>query len=230
MSTTDHFYTISAGERDAATNQYGYHWENIACYVFATQASASVPLFRLYNGGNGDHFYCINVSERDAAASGGEYVMEGVACYVFPQQRPGTVPLFRIANPENGDHFYVTSEAERDQALTYGYKAEGVACYVFPQQSSGTVPLFRMFNGQAPIQEATDYEIFWISYDTSHGTIQENIVDSVYSEKIQNHTKVPESSELSGSQTVTETTGWSNRDFCKGWSQGAGKCSLCGWR
>jgi hypothetical protein len=77
-------------------------------------------------------------------------------------------------------------------------------------QQAGAVPLYRLWNRPFPIQEATGYDINWISYDTSNGTIQETSVDSIYSLKLTNDTAVQQTSELDGSQTVTDTTGWSN--------------------
>jgi hypothetical protein len=81
----DHFYTTNKREAEQAAHS-GYHSEGIACYVLPTnqrrRVSFAVPLYRLYNSGNGDHFYTTNSSERDAAAHGG-YAYEGIACYVL---------------------------------------------------------------------------------------------------------------------------------------------------
>jgi hypothetical protein len=144
----DHFYTTSAAERDSAAAS-GYVVEGAACYVPTTLPDSppvfgTIPLFRLYNPGNGDHFYTTSAAERDTAAGGG-YSIEGVACYVFGSATEGTTPLFRLYNPGNGDHFYTISAAERDSAVSGGYVSEGAACWVFAGSRVRTTPFFRLY-------------------------------------------------------------------------------------
>ena len=82
--TGDHFYTTNQAEANKAASSYGYTSEGIACYVLRNKRNVpfAIPLYRLYNSGNGDHFYTTSASERDSAAQGG-YSKEGTACYVL---------------------------------------------------------------------------------------------------------------------------------------------------
>jgi Common central domain of tyrosinase/Repeat of unknown function (DUF5648) len=145
----DHFYTISAAERDNAIASFGYQSEGIACYLFASAPSGIIPLFRLLNPQNGDHFYTASLEERDNAVVNLGFQAEGIACHAFAQQSVGTTPIFRLLHPESGDHFYTTSAGERDNAVaSFGYQTEGVACYAFDTQAPGTSALYRLLNAQ----------------------------------------------------------------------------------
>jgi Repeat of unknown function (DUF5648)/Clostridium epsilon toxin ETX/Bacillus mosquitocidal toxin MTX2 len=207
MAIGDHFYTTSTYERDNATNRFGYHWEEIACYVLPAAVGSAVALWRLYNWSTGDHFYTVSTAERDAAVKAG-YTLEGIAAWT-PSQGGSAVPLFRLKNTE-GDHFYTDSVNEREAMEKTGYNPEGVACYVYATEEAGTVALFRMWNRPHPIQQATEFRISSISYDTAHGTIQSTHLDSLYSIVIKNASSVPQSSQVEGTQAVTDTTGWSS--------------------
>jgi len=127
----DHFYTMSAAERNNAVTADGYTYEGIAAYVFSTQVAGSVPLYRLYSAAAGDHFYTTSAAERDRAAAADGYHYEGIAAYVFSMQVPKSVPLYRLYSSAQGDHFYTTSAAEsKNAAAVDGYTYEGIACYV----------------------------------------------------------------------------------------------------
>lgn len=148
----DHFYTMSAPERDNAIRQYGYQTEGVACYVFSTASLNLVPLHRLLQTQIGDHFYTTSDAERDNAVQQNQYRTEGGACYVHSAQAPNTVPLYRLLNAQNGDHFYTASAVERDNAVgQYGYQNEGTACFVLPAQVGGSVPLFRLLKTTDPV-------------------------------------------------------------------------------
>jgi hypothetical protein len=129
----DHFYTMSAEERDGAVNTFGYRLEGVTCNLYEREVSGTVPLFRLYHGPTGDHFYTVSADERDGAVNTFGYVFEGITGFVYRTQVPGTIPLFRLYNGGVGDHFYTTSSQERDGAInTFGYVDEGVAAFVLP--------------------------------------------------------------------------------------------------
>jgi hypothetical protein len=63
----DHFYTVSAAERDGAIANAGYTDEGVACHVFLSAQAGTAPLLRLFGGMSGDHFYTTSAAERDAA-------------------------------------------------------------------------------------------------------------------------------------------------------------------
>jgi hypothetical protein len=134
-----HFYTTSLPERDNAISAFGYASEDIACYVFSSQSSGTVPLYRLLKGS--DHFYTTSASERAHAIANLGYQSEGTACYTFETRQNGTVPLYRLLKDT---HFYTISASERDQAIAnLGYQSEGTACYV-SAGPTGTVPFYRL--------------------------------------------------------------------------------------
>lgn len=80
----DHFFTISDNERDNAVSNMGYERKGNIGFCARNEVPGSVPLYRLYNGGNvTDHFYTISRDERDNAVSNLGYVREGVECWVW---------------------------------------------------------------------------------------------------------------------------------------------------
>jgi hypothetical protein len=136
--TGNHFYTTSATERDNAVNHLGFKYEGIAGYVFSTQVTGSVPLYRLVLATSTvlDHFYTTSAAERDNAVKTYSYKYEGIQCYVLPTQMKGTTPLYRLVNSKP-DHFYTISSPEKDNAVkSYGYKYEGIASYIFATNQS----------------------------------------------------------------------------------------------
>jgi serine/threonine protein kinase/ribosomal protein L33 len=130
-TTGDHFYTMSAAERNNAVAAYGYRNEGIAYYTFSGPVANSVPLYRLVSTTTGHHFYTTSASERDKAVAAYGYRYEGIACYVFSSAVPKSVPLYRLYNSKNNDHLYTTSAAESKNAVAvFGYTYEEIACYV----------------------------------------------------------------------------------------------------
>jgi hypothetical protein len=148
---SDHFYTTDAFEAARAMGRSGYHWEGIACGVFAPQAGqpvGSIAFFRLFNPDTGDHFYTIDVNERDRAISQYGYRSEATACFIFSVASPQLIPLYRLWNGEAHDHFYTTDVNERDRArVVSGYADEGTAGFVFPTGVPSGVPtaLYRIY-------------------------------------------------------------------------------------
>lgn len=148
--SNDHFYTTSSAERDNAFAFLGYIEEGIACYVYTSQASGTIPFYRYMNSSTHDHFYTTSLTEGNNAAAHLGYKGEGTACFVFATQRAGTQPLYRLVSPSSGDHFYTTSTDEADGAVSiYGYQREGVACYVFTGLVAQTSPLYRLLESSS---------------------------------------------------------------------------------
>jgi hypothetical protein len=145
MPAGDHFYTLSAAERDNALAQFGYIDEGIACNAFAWQAPGTVPLLRLYHPGTNDHFYTTSPQEAANAVTMYGYQAEGTACFVFDLAGAQRLPLLRLLNATTGDHFYTTSQPEATNAVnTFGYTSEGTACFVPDATVAGTTPLLRL--------------------------------------------------------------------------------------
>jgi hypothetical protein len=215
VTTGDHFYTTAANERDDAVNQDGYHVESIACYVLTNQAAGSAAFMRLFNASVDDHFYTTSVDEANSAVAHAGYHMEGTACYILATQEANTAPLFRLFNdhdPKHHDHFYTNSAQERDMAVANdGYSYEGIAGFVYADSQPGDcLPLWRLFNQPHPVQQAKAFNLTAISYDTAKATVQATTAVNLYEDDIANNTSVSQTSELDGSQTVTDTSGWSN--------------------
>ena len=113
---TDHFYTVSAAERDAAVG-FGYTYEGVAWKCPAPKAA----VYRLFNGA--DHFFTTNYDEVGLAVSVG-YRVEAVQFFAAAE---GT-PVYRLYN--GTEHFYTTNAAERDKCKADGWNDEGIAFYI----------------------------------------------------------------------------------------------------
>ncbi|KAF9552716.1 hypothetical protein CPC08DRAFT_789314 [Agrocybe pediades] len=85
LTVTDHFYTTSVAERDAAINKLGFTNEGIAGYVYNDTLCDGLPLYRLYSGKVQNHFYTMDAAERDnmVANDPDGYVYEKIAAYMF---------------------------------------------------------------------------------------------------------------------------------------------------
>lgn len=132
-SAHDHFYTVDGTEMQKATTTLGYAFEAVTGYVFTTQETGSIPLYRLYSGKASDHFYTADAQERDKAISKFGYTYEGISGYVFASGVCGTQPLYRMYSPGQSDHFYTMSATESSNAARGGvYGFEGIAGYIYP--------------------------------------------------------------------------------------------------
>jgi Repeat of unknown function (DUF5648)/Clostridium epsilon toxin ETX/Bacillus mosquitocidal toxin MTX2 len=206
----DHFYTRNVFERDEAANKDGYHVEGIAFYICPNQEAGSTALTRLFNAKVDDHFYTTSVDEANNAAAHDGYKMEGTAGYVFSSQVANTFPLYRLYN--GSDHFYTASAGERDTAIANDkYHLEGIAGYVYLTDQAGiTQPFWRLWNEPHPLTQATSVVINSITYDTDNAVIQQTNPINLYDDTVTNDTAVAQASTISGSQSVTDTSGWSD--------------------
>ena len=99
-------------------------------YVYPTQESGTVPLYRYWNPTVGDHYYTTNFNELGYGAYG--WTFEHVECYVFPYQASGTVPFHEYWNASVGDHFYTINLDELGPSGAYGWTYAQVQGYVNP--------------------------------------------------------------------------------------------------
>jgi hypothetical protein len=118
----EHFYTLSAAERDALVAA-GWSYEGVGWRA----PSAGDDVYRLYNPYSGDHHYTPSGFERDSLVAAG-WRYEGVAWQSDAGRR---VPLYRDYNPNArvGTHNYTVSAAEHRALGAAGWVAEGIAWY-----------------------------------------------------------------------------------------------------
>lgn len=126
---TDHLYTASLGEIEAAP---GYALEHEGYFALRVEPGSSLrPLYRCWIGSATDHFY---TTESDCEGAPGA-VREGILGYLRESPGEETVPLHRLNRPGH-DHFYTVSADERAEAVaTHGYVYEGVAGHVWRRGS-----------------------------------------------------------------------------------------------
>ena len=119
----EHFYTASAGERDALV-RVGWRYEGEG---WTAPAKSATPVYRLYNPNAGDHHYTTSAGERDSLKRAG-WNYEGIGWYGSDAK---AVPLYRQYNPNarTGTHNYTTSAGERDHLVRLGWRDEGVGWY-----------------------------------------------------------------------------------------------------
>jgi hypothetical protein len=113
----NHFYTTSLAEHDEAIARYEYESDGVACLVFDSPASGTVPLFRLWHGPSQRHSYTTEGHTLASTLAKRQPRYEGIAGFVYPQAVAGTRPLHALHHPESGAHFYTVSEAEREAAI-----------------------------------------------------------------------------------------------------------------
>jgi subtilisin family serine protease len=63
----NHFFTISAGERNKAINKLGYRDGGVGFRVLNQEDPLTIPVYRLYHSGVNNHFFTISAGERNKA-------------------------------------------------------------------------------------------------------------------------------------------------------------------
>ncbi len=81
-AVTNHFYTVSASEKDSAVNNSGYTFEGIAGYVYTDNSCGGIPFYRLYRAPSFDYVYTTSELQRDDAIQNHGFVLQGTAGYV----------------------------------------------------------------------------------------------------------------------------------------------------
>lgn len=130
-SIKDHFYTISALERDSAASRavpYKFNYERIEGFVSSTSWTGSVPLYRYYNATKDMHYLTTNGSDSTVAAGG--FALENTY-YIYPTQAEWTTPLYHSEHVTNTDHFYTTSKYEYQHSVNaWAFTDRGIVGYV----------------------------------------------------------------------------------------------------
>lgn len=133
-STSAHFYTASAAERDRVISTIpSMAYEGLAFQASSTADSQLSPVYRFFNGQTGVHFYTISRSERDhIIANLPQFAYEGVAYQASSVAGTGFRPLYRFYFASRGFHFFTTSSSEAGQVIATlpQYRYEGIAYYV----------------------------------------------------------------------------------------------------
>lgn len=156
-STEDHFYTVSAAERDYAVNHAGYQYEGVSGYIFGSDAffpmetTCIKPILRYWNDRTRKHFYTNNRAELGVVDKDGGWIYEGAVGYVATTPDcyvTGVTPMVRMWHPTRQKHFYTafTSEATfAEQAL--GFQKEGNLGYLFSiaNETYHTQPIYRLY-------------------------------------------------------------------------------------
>jgi hypothetical protein len=133
-----HFYTTDPKVEFIDGNELRI--EGVAWKMFTTNAPGTVPLYRLFSGG--DHLYTISGAEKSSIEAGFRldkpYAFEGIVGYVHAEPGPDRIAVYRFYNPPGGlggvgpvpgEHFYTTSTDEIKTLASQGYESEGIAFY-----------------------------------------------------------------------------------------------------
>jgi hypothetical protein len=138
-NSTDHFYTASIAENDAAVKQSGYKYEAIAFYA---SDAVSTPIYRLYNRINGDHYYTKYEDEKTQLVNTPVWISEEIAFYIDEK----TPPVYQYYNNVNGDHFYTSGVAEAlSISNKYPWQYNRIA-FGSDQDSDTSQPLYRLYS------------------------------------------------------------------------------------
>lgn len=130
----DRTITVDSNERDL------YPLDGAIFYVpmKTHPALGTVPLYRLYNGG--DHMVSLN--PHDGAAQG--YHVEGILGYPFVSQQPGTSELIRTYNPATGHHSLRNSTGLESEE---GYVDQPMGVFGYPRYYNQSEKLLTLSGG-----------------------------------------------------------------------------------
>jgi uncharacterized delta-60 repeat protein len=131
-----YMYTISASEKNNIVKTLASTWrfEGAKYKVYATQHTATVPVYRFANLKNGAYLYTISEGEKTNIINNlsDTWRFEGLKFYVYSTQQTGTVPVYRFANLKNGAYLYTISESEKTNiinTLSSTWRFEGAKYY-----------------------------------------------------------------------------------------------------
>jgi Repeat of unknown function (DUF5648) len=130
---TDHFYTLSASDRNYAVSALGYVSPVTPFAMPSPIGYHAAPFYRYFKGAPQlEHFYTHDTYEWQYVEQNG-YVYEGVEGYLYTRHKPGTRELHRFTrfDGSTGDlmHLYSINFYDPNSGgMTY----EGVVGYVCP--------------------------------------------------------------------------------------------------
>src|SRR5579863_10204210 len=130
----DRTITVDPTERDA------YPLDGAIFYVPLKDhpALGTVPLYRLFNGG--DHM--VSLDPNEGAAQG--YHVEGILGYPFVSQQPGTAELIRTYNPATGHHSLRNSTGLDNEQ---GYIDQRMGVFGYPRYYNQSEQLLTLSGG-----------------------------------------------------------------------------------
>ncbi|KAF8241385.1 hypothetical protein K440DRAFT_520099, partial [Wilcoxina mikolae CBS 423.85] len=124
----DNFYTTDPTGEFAL--QHGYQFLGIACYLFDTQVSNTLPVYRCFKPSNGNYFYTTHCAEFDKCVNIFGFRAEHIGWFMFGQDQCRSKALNRYYNDGTGDHKYCTDNNISKVSHFKAYRKEGVAGYV----------------------------------------------------------------------------------------------------
>lgn len=126
------FVVISRNEKTAISAQNG---------ASENESENLVPVYRLYNRGNGEHLYTTDSNERMVLWTKYGWVYEGIGWYAGNSGDP----VYRLYQPGLDNHLYTTDRNElRVLTGSYGWQADNGGEPLF--YSAGDVPIYRLYN------------------------------------------------------------------------------------
>lgn len=147
----------------------------VSCmFIFSANVSASsskasnpigLPVYRLYNKGNGDHYFTINSSEVNSLISSG-WTYEYVAFY--QSTRNDRVNIYCVYNPNSGEHFYTKNITEANNLIKNGWYNQGIPFYADSYKSTFNQAVFRLYN---PNAKKADSHVYILSESEKNSLI-----------------------------------------------------------
>lgn len=123
MPGNTHFWTTDLYERDSMIKR-GYRYEGVA--MRSSQASTTVPVYRLYSPKIKRHLYTKDAYEVEKLVASKDWQSEGTAWFAATSG----VPVYRLYSPITFSHLYTASQNERDTLVRQGtFRSEGTAWY-----------------------------------------------------------------------------------------------------
>jgi hypothetical protein len=111
---------------------------------FLYPGADAVPVYRVYNSGNGDHLYTVSSSEASALIGAG-WLDEGILGYAYDVDGADLSPVYRLYN--GVDHLYTMDDGEVTFALANGYSSEGIGFYAFDFDGGALADVYRVYRG-----------------------------------------------------------------------------------